>query len=52
MTNSFKKDDNRKKITVLFVVIAMTFMATIRFEYYKCCSPSSCKQTKCISSIY
>ncbi|WP_343117969.1 MFS transporter, partial [Clostridioides difficile] len=29
MTNSFKKDDNRKKITVLFVVIAMTFMATL-----------------------
>ena len=29
MTNSFKKDDNRKKFTVLFVVIAMTFMATL-----------------------
>ncbi|EQG76063.1 putative membrane protein [Clostridioides difficile DA00165] len=29
MTNSFKKDNNRKKITVLFVVIAMTFMATL-----------------------
>lgn len=29
MTNSFKKDENKKRMIVLFVVIAMTFMATL-----------------------